>query len=189
MDLSKWIKTIPFETCPLIGDYNHISHFIKVADIVKDKDLKKSGVKARQYDIKADPVIPAQEFGATHEWIYIFAVDGLIVKFGGTRTGLKERFSSYLCGHHVQERGKSGKCSVTNAHIYNTFDHYLNEGHKIEMWAYKLPEVQVTQMILGGNHTFTVQTYHKHESLFLHAFKTTYGALPFLSDNADPEYK
>jgi hypothetical protein len=189
MDTSKWIKNIPFETCPLINEYNHINHFIKVADIVEDKDLKKSGAKARKTVIKAEPVISAHEFGAKQEWLYIFTIDGHIVKIGGTRDSLKNRFASYLCGHHVPERGLSGKCSVTNAHIYNTFDHYLNEGHKIEMWAYKLPEVQVTQTILGTDHTFAVQTYHKYESLFLRAFKKTYGSFPFLSDNADPEYK
>ena len=48
-----------------------------------------------------------------------------IIKIGGTRTGLKERCGSYLCGHHVEERDKSGDCSKTNAYIYNTFEFYL----------------------------------------------------------------
>jgi hypothetical protein len=189
MDLSRWIKNVPFETCPPIADYNNIRHFIKVADIVEDKDVKKNGDRRRKTVIKAVPVISTEEFKAKQEWLYIFGIDGYIVKIGGTRDSLANRFASYLCGHHIPERGGSGKCSVTNAHIYNTFAHYLSEGRTITMWAYKLPGVRVTQTILGVEHTFTVQTYHKYESLFLQDFKAKYGAFPFLSDNADPEYK
>ena len=57
--------------------------------------------------------------------IYIFTINNYIVKIGGTRNGLKDRTNSYLCGHYILERGKSGKCSITNAFIYNTFDFYL----------------------------------------------------------------
>jgi hypothetical protein len=189
MDLSKWIKTIPLENCPLLENYNNISYFIKVADIVEDTDSNKKGVKARQTVIKATPVISGVEFNTKAEWLYLLAIDGRIVKIGGTRDGLKKRFGSYLCGHHVPERGLSGKCSITNAHIYNTFDHYIREGHSVEMWAYKLPGASIVQNILDQEVTFAVQTYHKYESLFLQAFKKTYGSFPFLSDNADPEYK
>jgi hypothetical protein len=52
-------------------------------------------------------------------------MNGYIIKIGGTRTGLKERCGSYLCGHHIEERDKSGDCSKTNAYIYNTFEFYL----------------------------------------------------------------
>ena len=60
----------------------------------------------------------------------------MIVKIGGTRTGLKGRVSSYLCGHHIEERGKSGDCSKTNGFIYNTMEFYLNLGCKIKMYGY-----------------------------------------------------
>jgi hypothetical protein len=67
-------------------------------------------------------------------------INDYIVKIGGTRAGLRGRANSYLCGHHIKERSKSGDCSKTNGFIYNTFVHYLNKGFKIEMYAYKFQE-------------------------------------------------
>lgn len=64
-------------------------------------------------------------FSNKFEWIYIFTINDHIVKIEGTRTCLKDRCISYLCGHHTTDRGKSGKCSGTNAYIYNTFYFYL----------------------------------------------------------------
>jgi hypothetical protein len=57
------------------------------------------------------------------------------------------------------------------------------------MWAYKLPGASIVQTILGKEVTVTVQTYHAYEAVFISAFKTTYGASPVLSSNADPQYK
>jgi len=190
MASSQWVKNIPFERCPILATYDNINHFHKVADIVTDEDLNKKGTKARQTVIKAVPTISTQEFGAkATEWLYMLVINGHIVKIGGTRDGLKNRFGSYLCGHHTPDRGGSGKCSVTNAFIYNTLDHHLRLGHAVEMYGYKLPGAIVTQNILGEDVTFSVQTFHKYESKFLQAFAATYGSMPFLSDNADPEYK
>lgn len=187
---STWIKNIPFERCPILATYDNISHFRKVADIVIDEDLNQKGVKARQTVIKAVPTISDNEFGAkATEWLYMLGINGHVVKIGGTRDGLKSRFGSYLCGHHTPDRGGSGKCSVTNAFIYNTLDYHLRMGHTVEMYGYKLPGAIVTQNILGEEVTFSVQTFHKYESKFLQAFADTYGAMPVLSDNADPEYK
>lgn len=185
-----WVKAIPFDKAPLLAEYSQASHFIKVADIVLDEDLKKNGQKARQTVIKAVPTISVQEFGAkATEWLYLLVIDGRVVKIGGTRDGLKNRFGSYLCGHHTPDRGGSGKCSVTNAFIYNTLEHNLRQGLGVEMYGYKLPGAVVTQNILGEEVTFSVQTFHKYESKFLLAFKEAHGAFPVLSDNADPEYK
>ena len=187
---STWIKNIPFERCPILATYDNISHFHKVADIVIDEDLNQKGTKARQTVIKAVPTISAKEFGVkATEWLYMLVINGHVVKIGGTRDGLKSRWSSYLCGHHTPDRGGSGKCSVTNAFIYNTLDHHLRMGHTVEMYGYKLPGTIVTHNILGEEVTFSVQTFHKYESKFLQAFYKTYGAMPVLSDNADPEYK
>ena len=186
----QWVKTVDLAKTPRLGEYAQAHHFIKVADIELDDDVKPNGTKSRQTLIKAAPTISSTEFCAKAiEWLYLLVMDGHVVKIGGTRDGLGSRWASYLCGHHTAERGKSGKCSVTNAHIYNTLEHHLRQGRRVEMYGYKLPVTCVTQNILGEAVTFSVQTYHKYESKFIQAFKEAHGANPVLSDNADPEYK
>ena len=83
----------------------------------------------------------------------------MIVKIGGTRTGLKGRTVSYLCGHHIKERGKFGDCSKTNGFIYNTFIFYLNLGCKIKTYGYKLPKLEMTIKIFGKEKKISTQTY------------------------------
>jgi len=113
----------------------------------------------------------------------------MIVKIGGTRTGLKGRIASYICGHHIEERGKSGDCSKTNGFIYNTFEFYLNLGCKIQMYGYELPKTEITIEIFGKETKITAQTYHAYESTFLEDYKKNYNEYPILSDNCDPDYK
>ena len=76
--------------------------------------------------------------------------DGLIVKIGGTRTGMKDRFGSYLCGHHVIERNKSGKMSVTNAHLYHTIEHglYIKNNLNFGVGNYLLVNLQLTYSVM-----------------------------------------
>lgn len=113
----------------------------------------------------------------------------MIVKIGGTRTGLKGRAVSYLCGHHIEERGKSGDCSKTNGFIYNTFEFYLNLGCKIQMCGYELPKTEITIEIFRKETKITAQTYHAYESTFLEDYKKNYNEYPVLNDNCDPDYK
>jgi hypothetical protein len=113
----------------------------------------------------------------------------MIVKIGGTRTGLKGRVSSYLCGHHIKERGKSGDCSKTNGYIYNTLEFYLKLGSKIQMYGYELPKTEFTIEIFGKERKIIAQTYHAYESTFLEDYKNNYNVYPILSDNSDPDYK
>jgi hypothetical protein len=116
-------------------------------------------------------------------------INDRIVKIGGTRTGLKGRVASYLCGHHIEERGKSGDCSKTNGFIYNTFEFYLQLGCKIKMYGYELPKTQIAIEIFGQETIITAQTFHAYESRFLEDYKKNYNEYPILSDNCDPEYK
>lgn len=138
--------------------------------------------------IKFEPLISKKEFSCRDEWLYLITINNHIVKLGGTRTGLKGRIGSYLCGHHITERNKSGDCSKTNAYIYNTIDFYLNLNCEIKMFGYKLPKVTTVVQILDKKVDIVVQTYHAYESTFLFNFKTNYGFFPYLSDNCDPEY-
>ena len=186
--VKKWVKIIPGNNT-LFNDYNRKRYFIPVADIVLDNDVFKSGRKRRNTLIKFTPKISVKDWRKTSEWLYLFVLDDRIVKIGGTRVGLKQRTASYLTGHHVRERGKSGDCSNTNGFIYNTFEFYLNLGYEIQMYGYELPGVDVTVEILDKENIIPVQTYHVYESVFMEEYKTIYGKFPTLSDNCAPGYK
>ena len=125
------------------------------------------------------PKISNEDFTKKNEWLYLLVINNRIVKIGGTRTGIKGRIISYLCGHHIEERGKSGDCSKTNGFIYNTFEFYLNLGCKIE----------ITINILDKETKIIAQTYHAYESTFLEDYKKNYNKNPILSDNSDPDYR
>jgi hypothetical protein len=191
--IKKWIKlisvdkTIPFES------YNRKEHFVPIADIVLDNEMsttgKSQGAKKRNTIIQFVPKISNEAFNKKTEWLYLLIVNGNIVKIGGTRTGIKGRVVSYLCGHHIEERGKSGDCSKTNGFIYNTFAFYLDLGCKIEMYGYELPKTEITIQIFGKETKITAQTYHAYESTFLEDYKKNYKDYPILCDNCDPDYK
>ena len=189
----KWIKRISLDNTISFESYNRNTYFVPVADIVLDTEIstngKSKGTKKRNTLIQFVPKISSELFDKKTEWLYLLIINGNIVKIGGTRTGLKGRVSSYLCGHHVKERGKSGDCSKTNGFIYNTFAFYLELGCKIEMYGYELPKTEITIDIFGKQTKITAQTYHAYESTFLEDYKKNYNEYPILCDNCDPEYK
>ena len=191
--IKKWIKLIPTDKTIVFDEYNRKEHFIPVADIVLDSEAftsgKKQGNKKRNTLIQFIPKISNKAFSKKTEWLYLLVINDRIVKIGGTRTGLKGRVASYLCGHHIEERGKSGDCSKTNGFIYNTFEFYLNLGCKIQMYGYELPKTEITIEIFGKETKITAQTYHAYESTFLEDYKKHYNEYPILSDNCDPAYK
>ena len=187
--IQKWIKLIPLNKSYDFILYKRKDYFIHVANIILDVELNKDNNKKRNTLIKFVPVIDKKIFEDKTEHIYIFLINERIVKIGGTRTGLKGRVGSYLCGHHIEERGKSGDCSKTNAFIYNTFYFYLCNNADIKMYAYKIPTIKHTCNILDENVEITLQTYHAYESIFLNDFKKLYGDFPILCDNSDPEYQ
>ena len=189
----KWIKLIPYEKTILFSDYNRKDHFIPIADIVLDNDIvtsgKKQGQKQRKTLIQFIPTISVAEYKKKAEWLYVLVINDRIVKIGGTRDGIKGRVASYLCGHHIEERGKSGDCSKTNGFIYNTFEFYLRLGCKIKMFGYELPKTEITISIFGKETKIIAQTYHAYESTFMQDYKKMYNEYPILCDNCDPEYK
>jgi hypothetical protein len=189
--IKNWIKLISTDKTIPFQEYNRKEHFILIADIVLDNELftsgKKQGNKKRNTLIQFIPTISTDVFNKKTEWLYLIVINDMIVKIGGTRTGLKGRVASYLCGHHIEERGKSGNCSKTNAFIYNTLVFYLNLGCKIQMYGYELPKTEITIEIFGKK--ITAQTYHAYESTFLEDYKKNYNEYPILSDNCDPDYK
>jgi len=187
--IKNWIKLIPYDKTYDFHTYLRKDEFIYVANIILDEELDKNNSKKRNTLIQFIPQIDKNIYEDKTEWIYIFLINERIVKIGGTRTGLKGRVSSYLCGHHIKERGKSGDCSKTNGYIYNTFYFYLLNNANIKMYAFQIPIVKQTYTILEQEMEITLQTYHAYESIYLSDFKKIYGEYPFLSDNSDPEYK
>ena len=189
----KWIKLIPMSKTIQFEEYNRKDYFIPIANIVLDIEVftfgKKKGNKKRNTLIQFVPTISIEAFNEKTEWLYLLVINGRIVKIGGTRTGIKGRVSSYLCGHHIEERGKSGDCSKTNGFIYNTLVFYLNLECKIQMYGYKLPKTEISIEIFDKETKITPQTYHAYESKCLEDYKNNYKEYPILSNNCDPNYK
>jgi hypothetical protein len=189
----KWIKMVPISKTILFDDYNRKDYFVPVANVRLDTEVfssgKNQGNKKRNTLIEFFPLISNAKLNEKNEWLYLLLINGRIVKIGGTRTGLKGRIGSYLCGHHIEERGKSGDCSKTNGFIYNTFEFYLNLGCKIEMYGYELPKTKFNIKIFEKETEITAQTYHAYESTFLEDYKFQYNEYPILNDNCDPDYR
>ena len=178
------------ESSPILfEDYNRRDYFSLVSQVILDEQLDVSGKKKRNTLIKFIPTIDNTIFNKKNEWIYIFLINDRIVKIGGTRIGLKGRVASYMCGHHIKEREKSGDCSKTNGFIYNTFEFYLRLGCNIKMMGYKLPKTELTIDIFENSVTIVAQTYHAYETTFLEDYKKIYENYPLLNDNCDPDYK
>lgn len=186
---NKWKKILTNEECTLSAFNNACGNtFIHQADIILDDSDKRQTTLT--VDIKDKKV-----WKATHEHIYLFVRGDKIMKIGGTRTGMKARWGSYLCGHCVPERKKRsgenfpGKMSVTNAHLYHTIEEDLLAGATWSFWSWKLPTVTVSVDILGVPTTVIAQTYHAYESRCMELFRKITGHIPQLCDNADPSYR
>ena len=186
-----WKKPIVNETCT-VAKYNALTDnkFIKIGDIVLDTGEK------RQTTIKVNPINPTAWKEKKAEHIYIIVRNGTVMKIGGTRTGMKNRFGSYLCGHCVPERimkrtgkGFPGKMSVTNAYLYHTIEDDLLNGGNWEFWSWKLPTVTVSVDILGVPALVIAQTYHAYESRCIELFRQLTTRIPQLCNNADPNYR
>lgn len=184
-----WVKLIDSNNLIDLDSYDKRPYFKKVANIIQDVELNKVGLKKRSTVIRFESIIEKEEWDVKTEWIYLLVINGKVVKIGGTRDGLNGRTGSYLCGHHIPERGKSGDCSKTNGFIYNTLDFYLNQGATIELWGYKLPVSIMKEIVFGEEVDIIVQTYHAYESKLCSQFIKAYGSLPALNDNFDPNYK
>ena len=164
------------------------------ATIVLDYDTKPNGERKRQTVIKA--IADHEDWNQKVEIIYAIVSNGKIMKLGGTRNGMKNRFGSYKCGHCVPQRIQKkngqpfpGKMSVTNAFLYHTIEDGLLRGEDWKFYIWKLPTVQVTVDILGTPTVVIAQTYHAYESKLMQKFAQTAGAIPLLCNNADPNYR
>lgn len=182
--MSTWIKQVETAKELKLCDFVLAANFKHVANIIRTPE----GVR-RKTVITFDPVVLSGEWDDGGQWIYMFTIDGFIVKIGGTRTGLKDRTGSYLCGHHTIDRGKSGKCSVTNAYLYNTLDYYVEKGCVVQMHGFKIPQSVVTISVWGKDTEVVPQVYTAYETGALEAYKKAIGHYPALSDNSDPSQR
>ncbi len=187
---SAWAKIITTENTMTIDAFNELceNQFTRKCDIELDSSAN------RQTVIKTMNVDCAI-YNEKTEHIYALVRNGLIMKLGGTRTGLKERWSSYLCGHCVPQRNKRtgepfpGKMSVTNAHLYHTIEKdLLDTDSTWEIWSWKLPQVIIPVVILNMETNVIAQTYHAFESICINKFKEITGHIPLLCNNSDPGY-
>jgi hypothetical protein len=191
--IKKWVKLIPRDKTIPVEEFKEHGHFIHLANVVKDDELfpsgEKQGKKKRNTLIELKSVVDAGLLEQKSEWLYMIVINERVTKIGGTRDGIKGRFGSYLCGHHIEERGKSGKASETNKYIYNTLYFYTEMGCDIKLFGYKLPEEEITRSVFGRDVKIRVQTYHSYESILIDEFRKQCGFIPFLCDNSDPDYK
>jgi hypothetical protein len=191
--IKKWVKLIPRDKTIPVEEFKERANFIHLANVVKDDEVfvsgERQGKKKRNTLIELKSVVDGSLLEQKSEWLYMIVLNDRITKIGGTRDGIKGRFGSYLCGHHIEERGKSGKASETNKYIYNTLHFYLEMGCDIKLFGYKLPEEEITRSVFGRDVKIRVQTYHSYESILIDEFRKQCGFIPFLCDNSDPDYK
>jgi hypothetical protein len=186
--IKKWIKLIPIDKTIPFEKFAERNYFNVIADIVLDTEVNEKGKKKRNTLIKLANYIH-EIVKKKGEWVYAIVINGQLVKIGGTRDGIQGRFGSYLCGHHIPEREKSGKASETNKYIYNTLYFYLELGCEIKLYGYQLPFEEISRNVFGKEIQIRVQTYHSYESVLIDNFKKNHGFIPFLCDNCDPDYK
>jgi hypothetical protein len=90
----------------------------------------------------------------------------------------------------VLERNKSGKMSVTNAHLYHSIEKDLLETDSVwEFYAWTLPEIIHNVDIFGIDTAIISQTFHAYESCCIKKYKAITGHIPIMCDNSDPCYK
>jgi hypothetical protein len=183
----EWAKPID-EDVMSIKEFNEINsdtQFVKRANIVIDSS------EERQTVIQAIPIRgETEKWSTSEESIYTFVRNGKIMKIGGTRVSMKERFGSYLCGHHVPQRKKSGKMSVTNAYLYHTIEADIlnNEDSVWEIYTFPIPSQEITINFMGKQRIIKAQIYHGLESHAIEEYRKIAGTNPQFSANSDPKY-
>jgi hypothetical protein len=190
---NKWKKDITKNVSCNISQYNEScgNMFEEVATIVLEPSTKKRATI--DVVVKQDKL---EKWNTKKEYIYIITRNEEIMKIGGTRDGMKGRWSSYGCGYYVPQRLNKngepypGKMSVTNAHLYHTIEEDLLENNS--SWKFYIWDLPVTHYdinILGKSQKVIAQTYHAYETCCIEQFKSMNGTIPILCDNCDPRYK
>lgn len=188
----KWSKEIKHNDLNMtIQNFNEKcgNIFQEVAQIILNDDPKKR--------ITLDVVINNNElWNKKKEYIYIITRNDYIMKIGGTRVGMKERWVSYCCGFCVPQRKNKnnnnypGKMSVTNAYLYHTIEKDLLDYQSTwKFYIWNLPIYTLEINIFGEQKKIIPQTFHIYETCCMEKYKKLVGKIPILCDNCDPLYK
>lgn len=70
--------------------------------------------------------------------VYLFVLDGIILKVGSTTASMKDRIQSYNCGKKAYR--DNGTCSTTNYFVLQSF---LNMGKVVDVYAYYPEPIEV----------------------------------------------
>lgn len=176
----------------IIHDYNKECEgvFTEVANIKLDLSTK-------QRPTLGTVVLNKNLWSKKVECIYILTLNDYIMKIGGSRKSMKERWNSYLTGRCVIERKKMngenfpGKMSVTNAYSYHTIENSLinNKYNKWKIYVWELPITTFTVNILNEKINVIAQTFNSYETICMKKYAMIAESLPLLSKNCDPTYK
>tara|TARA_B100001093_G_scaffold493944_1_gene536764 strand:+ start:5437 stop:6180 length:744 start_codon:yes stop_codon:yes gene_type:complete len=186
--------------CKDISEYNSIdidifnescgNIFTKISDINLDTNPETRIV------LKVNNILDNAIWVNRQDVVYIITKNREIMKIGGTRTGMRDRWASYLCGHCVPQRKKKngenypGKMSVTNAHLYHTIeDDLLRNNSEWEFYIYICPPALVNINFVGDTIAVQAQVYHAYESILIKKFTNITGNKPILCSASDPTYR
>ena len=127
-----------------------------------------------------------EKYNSYGEYIYLLAIDGKIIKIGGTYVGMKGRHGSYNCG--TRKARAKGTCSVTNFNITETQYAAILDGKKVEWYVFDVPLAEQTINLHWGDEiTYNAKTFYKYESSLCAKYAELTGHFPILSDNAGVE--
>ncbi len=90
MTTKAWIKLIKLKNVISYDIYERRTQFILVAKVISDNSTNATVISFVS-------MIDKKLYNEKSEWIYIFTINNMIVKIGGTRAGLYGRVCSYLC--------------------------------------------------------------------------------------------
>jgi hypothetical protein len=114
-----------------------------------------------------------------HDWIYVFVVNGEIVKIGGTAAGLSSRTGSYTAG--TTKHRKSGTCATTNFIVYQHLLQALNARKTVEMYASLIESKRLEVNHWGEVIDYKPELFHPFETRLMERFFLENGHYPILS--------
>jgi hypothetical protein len=183
----KWIKLIDetelINIDRVLNDIGSEFNFIKLGffteinkKIKRKIDFKVYSKYKKIYDIDYTP------------WIYMITINRKLVKIGETSAGLKNRIKSYYTGHYVKERGESGRCSVTNAYIYNTILFNLREypSRSIKVYGHRLKARECKVSMFGMIYNVNLAYSAGIEAILINWYLRTYKKYLILGMNRSP---
>lgn len=130
------LTSVPMDA-PQLSSYNLRSYFTKIGELVPNQEQEK-------LEFCGD----IDKFSNIEGVVYLFVVDGKILKLGKTDTSMKKRIQSYNCGK--RQYRENGTCSTTN---YKVLQSFLSIGKNVELYCYFVPPITIN--LFGEEITIT----------------------------------